>query len=245
MADQAAGSFTWASRPAAGDGRGGSSASLLEAEKRANVVSPGLTEASTLITLPTEADNNANNNANNANNANSTTNSTAAPQKLRSCVVCRSRKVRCNKESPCSNCRRAGIPCVIPSADRPPRWARRLERVAQNAAAEERLAQAAQAAQPPAALVMERVRNLESLVKELSSQLEQAHAATNSSAGTSPASSTQDRDGDHQRAANPATGAGGIRSRFGRLVLSDAQRGRYVSSGFWSRVNDEVGWISF
>ncbi|KAI1162922.1 hypothetical protein F5B18DRAFT_357304 [Nemania serpens] len=236
MADQAAGSFTWTSRPAEGDSRGGSSVSHPEAEKRANV-SSGPTEASsfTLPTLPAEA--------NSANNANSAAGTAAAPQKLRSCVVCRSRKVRCNKESPCSNCRRAGIPCVIPSADRPPRWARRLERVAQNAAAEERLAQAAQAAQaaqPPTAQVMERVRNLESLVKELSSQLEQAHAATNSSAATSPASSAQDRDGDHPRATNPAAGASNIQSRFGRLVLSDAQRGRYVSSGFWSRVNDEL-----
>ncbi|KAI1109517.1 hypothetical protein F5Y14DRAFT_444644 [Nemania sp. NC0429] len=194
----------------------------------------------TLPTLPAGA-----NDANGTNGISNTSNiggsaagtTSAAPQKLRSCVVCRSRKVRCNKESPCSNCRRAGIPCVIPSADRPPRWARRLERVAQNAAAEERMAQAAQAAQPPTAQIMERVRNLENLVKELNSQLEQAHAATNSSAATSPASSAQ---GDHQRAANPTAGAGSIQSRFGRLVLSDAQRGRYVSSGFWSHVNDEL-----
>ncbi|KAH6976630.1 hypothetical protein EDB80DRAFT_739926 [Ilyonectria destructans] len=60
----------------------------------------------------------------------------ANPAKLRSCVVCRSRKVRCDKLSPYSNCRRANIPCVVPSNDRPPRWARRLERVANNAAVE-------------------------------------------------------------------------------------------------------------
>ncbi|KAI1123588.1 hypothetical protein F5Y10DRAFT_280817 [Nemania abortiva] len=164
------------------------------------------------------------------------TTTNTAPPKVRSCVTCRSRKVRCNKESPCSNCRRAGIPCVVPSADRPPRWARRLERVAQNAAAEERLAQAAH---PPTAQVMDRLRNLENLVKDLSSQLEQAHAAANSSAGGSPASS-HDRDGDHQRTASPPTATGNIQSRFGRLVLNDASRSRYVSSGFWSRVNDEL-----
>ncbi|KAJ8109716.1 hypothetical protein ONZ43_g6059 [Nemania bipapillata] len=130
------------------------------------------------------------------------------------------------------------IPCVIPSsADRPPRWARRLERVAYNAAAEERLAQAAQT---PTAQVMERLRNLENLVKDLSSQLEQAHAAANSSAGNSPASSTQDRDGDHPKSTAPSPAASNIQSRFGRLVLNDASRSRYVSSGFWSRVNDEL-----
>ncbi|KAJ2987515.1 hypothetical protein NUW58_g4465 [Xylaria curta] len=210
FADQ---SSATASMRGEGGGLGGSSGSLSEAEKRASI-SPAV--------------------------AASTPTSPAAPTKLRSCVVCRSRKVRCNKESPCSNCRRAGIPCVVPSADRPPRWARRLERVAQNAAAEER---AARAADSPASQVMERLRNLESLVKDLSSQLEQAHAAGNSTTGNSPASSTQERDGDPQRVTPPSTGPDNLQSQFGRLVVSDAGRGRYVSTGFWSRVNDELAEI--
>ncbi|KAI0967788.1 hypothetical protein F4678DRAFT_234273 [Xylaria arbuscula] len=162
---------------------------------------------------------------------------TAAQSKQRSCVVCRTRKVRCNKESPCSNCRRAGIPCVIPSADRPPRWARRMERFAHNAAAGET---SASAPAPPTAQVMERLRNLENLVKELNSQLEQAHALSNSSTGNSPASSANDRDGDHHTPGSFTSGANSIQSQFGRLVLNDPGRSRYVSSGFWSRVNDEI-----
>lgn len=220
--DRAAESF--ASAPKLGDGGGASGSSSVwfpEAEKRASIPSTGPTPPLT-STLPSPP-------------------AVAAPPKTRSCVVCRTRKVRCNKESPCSNCLRAGIPCVIPSADRPPRWARRLERVAHNAAAEERLAQAAR---PPTAQVMERLRNLESLVKDLSSQLEQAHAAANSSAGNSPASS-HDRDGDNQRTAAPIAATSSMQSRFGRLVLNDASRSRYVSSGFWSRVNDEVGLFNF
>jgi hypothetical protein len=83
---------------------------------------------------------------------------------------------------------------------------------------------------------MERLRNLESLVKELSGQLEQANAAANSVAGgssgvNSPESSSHERDTDHQT---------DVSKHFGRLVLQDANRSRYVSSGFWSRVNDEV-----
>ncbi|KAI1736353.1 hypothetical protein F4680DRAFT_265306 [Xylaria scruposa] len=221
MTDQVTESSTRASRPGDGDGRGGASGSLAEAEKPANEPS-----ASTSSTTPSASQSAASNQPT----------ATAAPPKLRSCVVCRSRKVRCDKQSPCSNCRRAGIPCVVPSADRPPRWARRLERVAHNAAAGER---AAQAADTPTAQVMERLRSLESLVKDLSSQLEQAHVAANSSTGNSPASSTQDREGDPQRSA-PLTGTSTIRSQFGRLVLGDANRSRYVSSGFWSRVNDEL-----
>ncbi|KAI3321590.1 hypothetical protein HD806DRAFT_524048 [Xylariaceae sp. AK1471] len=201
-------------RPTDNNGHGGgSSASLSEAEKRATVSSVLSTAAASITTT------------------------TAPPPKLRSCVVCRSRKVRCDKESPCSNCRRANIACVFPSTDRPPRWARRLERVAQNAAAGER---SAQAADPVANQMMERLRNLESLVKDLSGQLEQAHAAANSSTGNSPGSSPNDRDTDHQKAASSTMSTGNIQSQFGRLVLNDASRSRYVSSGFWSRVNDEI-----
>jgi hypothetical protein len=133
--------------------------------------------------------------------------------------VCRTRKVRCDKQSPCSNCVRGKIACVFPSTDRPPRWARR---------------QAAANAPPQ---LMERLQNLESLVKDLSSQLEQANAAASSAAGgssgvNSPNSYGQDRAVDHQGDA--------LQKPFGRLVLQDANRSRYVGSGFWSRVNDEV-----
>jgi hypothetical protein len=153
--------------------------------------------------------------------------------KLRSCVVCRTRKVRCDKQSPCSNCRRANIACIFPSTDRPPRWARHLERGANNAASN------------PPARVMERLRNLESLVKELSGQLEQANAAANltasgSSGVNSPESSSHGRATDHQSDSSPNNNADSIQKPFGRLVVQDANRSRYVSSGFWSRVNDEV-----
>ncbi|GAP90210.1 putative transcription fungi [Rosellinia necatrix] len=206
----------------------GSGASPSEAEKHAKTSSSSSAVAA--LGLPTP----------------SLPTSTVAPAqpKPRSCVVCRSRKVRCDKKSPCSNCRRAGTPCVVPSADRPPRWARRLERLAHGAAADEGPAHVADS--PTTAQVMERLRNLEGVVKDLSKQLEQAHAqAANPSAGHSPASSSshdrdRDRDRDHQQPAQPATGTGNIQAHFGRLVLNDASRSRYVSSGFWSRVNDEL-----
>jgi len=83
---------------------------------------------------------------------------------------------------------------------------------------------------------MQRLQNLESLVKELSGQLEQANAAAGSAAGGSSGvnspSSNQDRDTDPQM--DP------LQKPFGRLVLQDANRSRYVGSGFWSRVDDEV-----
>jgi hypothetical protein len=141
--------------------------------------------------------------------------------KPRSCVVCRTRKVRCDKQSPCSNCRRANIACVFPSKERPPRWPRRLER-------------------PATGEVMERLRHLEDLVKDLSGQLEQANAAVRSAAGSSsgvgsPESSMHDTG--HSVDASTA-------QKLGRLVVHDANRSRYVGNSFWSRVNDEVCWYA-
>lgn len=167
---------------------------------------------------------------------------TPRPPKLRSCAVCRTRKVRCDKLSPCSNCRRANITCVFPSTDRQPKWARRLERVTNNAATSAKISPDAD---PGVGQVMERLRNLESLVQELSGQLEQANAATSSNAGgsssaNSPGSFTHGRDTDHQVDTSSATTATVAQKQFGRMVLQDASRSRYVSSGFWSRVYDEV-----
>lgn len=167
---------------------------------------------------------------------------TPAP-KLRSCAVCRSRKVRCDKLSPCSNCRRANIACVFPSKDRPPRWA---SRITKNAASTVKAPQGVDPELGDAKVdqVVKRLQNLESLVKELSGQLEHANAAASSTAGSSssvnsPGSSTHERDADHQIDTLSTTGTN-VQKQFGRLVLQDAKQSRYVSSGFWSRVNDEV-----
>ena len=174
-----------------------------------------------------------------------TPSSTPTPaSKLRSCVICRKRKVRCDKQSPCSNCSRANVACVFPSTDRPPRWARRLERITNDAPASNALSP--QGTDPGVGRVMDRVRNLECLVKQLRGQLEQAQAAASSAGGalseaTSPGSSAQDPDAEHQRDTSPATTTSSVQKQFGRLVLQDASRSRYISSAFWSRVNDEVG----
>ncbi|OTA99891.1 hypothetical protein M426DRAFT_324789 [Hypoxylon sp. CI-4A] len=155
--------------------------------------------------------------------------------KPRSCVTCRTRKVRCDKTSPCSNCRRANIPCVFPDTNKPPRWARRLERVANNA-------KAAQDADQGVNQVMDRLRSLETLVKELSGQLEQANAASGrgSSSGNSPENSNQYHGTDQQTESSSAANVSSLNQKFGRLVVGGSGQSHYVSSGFWSRVNDEL-----
>lgn len=99
--------------------------------------------------------------------------------------------------------------------------------------------------------VMERVRNLEKLVKELSSELEQAHSFVTSSTPTltsissgSLASSPQFIDGENQKEVLPGTVDNDIPQRLGRLVVEDVGGSRYVGSNFWSRVNDELAGLS-
>lgn len=169
------------------------------------------------------------------------TSSPAPSQKLRSCITCRHRKVRCDKQSPCSNCRRANISCVFPPTDRPPRWARRFERFSNSAATSQR-------SDPTDEQVMERVKSLEGLVKELRAQLEQATAGTRSarsnsfgSINTHLSSNSDHNTSHHDDASRPTTD---LQKKFGRLVHHDGGRSRYISSGFWSRVNDEVSLLA-
>lgn len=167
-------------------------------------------------------------------NASSSTNK----PKLRSCVICRKRKVRCDKLSPCTNCKRANIACVVPSDDRPPRWARRLDRFTNTTAAPGTTSQDATAVGGPGAgLVMDRLKNLEGLVKELTGQLEQANAANASAAGSSTDNSPNDP---AQTGSLSGANASTLHKSFGRLIVQDTNRNRYVGSGFWSRVSDEV-----
>jgi hypothetical protein len=154
----------------------------------------------------------------------------APAPKSRSCLVCRSRKVRCDKQSPCSNCRRANIACVFPSAERPIRWARHHERRTKSDAEDSRSG---------AGNAMDRLRNLEKLVKELRSQLEQANAVAGSAGDESSAHDRRATTG-HPKDASLPTSADGIQHQFGRLILQDSSYSHYVSSGFWSRIDDEV-----
>ena len=131
---------------------------------------------------------------------------------------------------------------MLPSKDRRPKWARRLEHVTNHEATNAQgIEQMDLAANP----IMDRLRNLEGLVKELRGQLEQANASASPTAGSSsgvvsPESTSYYGDTGYQSGTTDKTKAGNVQKHFGRLVLQDTSQSRYVSSGFWSRVNDEV-----
>ncbi|KAK4212539.1 hypothetical protein QBC37DRAFT_192129 [Rhypophila decipiens] len=176
--------------------------------------------------------------------------SPAANPKQRSCVTCRARKVRCNKASPCSHCQRAGIVCVYPTPDRTPRWARRLNQQMPKdvsnkpSATTGPAASAASASTEGVAPVMDRLHKLESLVRELSTQLRQEQQDIGKSTDTtqstpSPAAAGQGNDDSQSRMSDHGS-TQKVQQEFGRLVLDESKSARYVSSGFWSRIKDEV-----
>ncbi|KAL5606636.1 hypothetical protein BROUX41_003033 [Berkeleyomyces rouxiae] len=92
----------------------------------------------------------------------------------RSCITCRRRKVRCDKHMPCSNCRRNQIQCVFPAPGRAPRRPRMKDPNAPIKNPSEREAE-----------LLKRLHKLESIVEELSSQLD-AEQLSRHSAGGSP-----------------------------------------------------------
>ncbi|KAH6608893.1 hypothetical protein Trco_002239 [Trichoderma cornu-damae] len=168
----------------------------------------------------------------------------------RSCVTCRRRKVRCDKQMPCSNCRRALIPCVFPAPGRAPRQHRPKDPNAPPKATSQREVE-----------LVKRLKKLEGIVEELSGQIEIETGGRVSSVTGSPSnegSPTAHRPKSTSLSAitsgavdlgdSHAAGDGSesqqmreSRKQLGRLVLNDNKgTSRYVSSGFWSKLNDEL-----
>ncbi|KAF2438488.1 hypothetical protein P171DRAFT_423715 [Karstenula rhodostoma CBS 690.94] len=149
--------------------------------------------------------------------------------KPRSCITCRTRRVRCDKRSPCSNCRRAGIACVVPSTEGPPRWARNLQK---------RPGAAPQAVTPSITRVKERLQNLAGLVKQFEREIEEANASVHtpiSAGGDATDTGTQQRPSSpgFQTAARPNS----VLSQSGKFCGSSSH---YVTSTFWGKIDQEI-----
>ncbi|KAJ4016424.1 hypothetical protein NW752_003551 [Fusarium irregulare] len=180
----------------------------------------------------------------------------------RSCVTCRRRKVRCDKQMPCSNCRRAQIPCVFPAPGRAPRQPRRKDPNAPPKNSSQREIE-----------LMKRLRKLEGIVEELSGQIEvesggkgqssasspEVHSAQNSFETSGPNTQRHLSNASSQQGNATMTGGSprgsdatsdqsestrkGMHKKFGRLVLNDNDTSgsrKYVSHGLWAKLNDEL-----
>lgn len=152
----------------------------------------------------------------------------------RSCVTCRRRKVRCDKQMPCSNCRRALIPCVYPAPGRAPRQPRQKDPNAPPKNSSQREAE-----------LIKRLRKLEGIVEELSGQIDVDDKVDDSSL-PAEAVSVDTEANSVNGAASTYSGSQEVNARMGRMLLNEREHGarRYISSGFWSKMNDEVRFYS-
>jgi hypothetical protein len=137
----------------------------------------------------------------------------------RSCVTCRRRKVKCNKEDPCRNCLRAGTECIFPGPGRAPRRSRKL----------------------PDTELLARLRKLEGVVQSLGAQTDD-HAVA--SAHPSDATKFQPQTSQYTNGRSPilvpSDSPMDVSDKpVGRLLVND-DRSRYVSNGFWTAMSDEV-----
>ncbi|KAK2599925.1 hypothetical protein QQS21_005309 [Conoideocrella luteorostrata] len=179
--------------------------------------------------------------------------SSAAPAlNPRSCVTCRRRKVRCDKQMPCSNCRRAQISCVFPAPGRAPRQPRPKDPNAPPKTSSHREVE-----------LIKRLKKLEGIVEELSGQIDEPSAKLPSSTGSPDhqpgidtvsqrhMSASLDQLAGQDASPKGTDSSAGQSSESGRAkekqpnfgrMVSDEGRGtsRYVSSGFWSKLNDEL-----
>nr|XP_036574332.1 transcriptional regulatory protein C139.03-like protein 10 [Colletotrichum truncatum]KAF6780747.1 transcriptional regulatory protein C139.03-like protein 10 [Colletotrichum truncatum] len=181
----------------------------------------------------------------------------------RSCVTCRRRKVRCDKQMPCSNCRRAVIQCIFPAPGRAPRRPRPKDPNAPPKNSSEREVELMKRLRKLEGIVEELSGQI-----EVESGTGSNSGRQNSSTGDSP--DTQGNDFSSERAGSTQSGSAGVAAlkeavapvrmdtdsepkrpmdhrqsgvsrSFGRLVMHDKGRtSRYVSSAFWSKLNDEI-----
>ena len=151
----------------------------------------------------------------------------------RSCVICRRRKVRCNKQYPCSNCAKAKVQCVFPAPERAKRRPRK----------------------PPDSEMLVRLRRLEGVIQGMGMSVEDELAASNGEGpptgpggdasqmpqGGPQSSAMREAMSQIQAPQSPdASSNGDLNNDFSRLVVNEG-RSRYVNNRFWATLGNEVG----
>ncbi|KAI0100334.1 fungal-specific transcription factor domain-containing protein [Nemania sp. FL0031] len=135
----------------------------------------------------------------------------AQPAHIRSCVLCRQRKVKCDRRQPCSNCVRSGANCV-----HPPGAGRAAKRPRQAADAK----------------VLDRLSQLETTIRRLQQQAKGREAESYTTSGSVPAHESSDAVDDTEQGT-------GLTPELGRLVVEESQS-RYVSNVMWADLTESI-----
>ncbi|KAI1366238.1 fungal-specific transcription factor domain-containing protein [Xylaria arbuscula] len=184
----------------------------------------------------------------------------------RSCVTCRRRKVRCDKHMPCGNCRKAQIQCVFPAPGRAPRRPRAKDPNAPPKQTSEREMELMKRLRKLEGIVEDLSGQIEfETYKHGASNSESPEATTaDTMVENERRKMTVSPSGENLSTNNvplgfPAprrTGTGGsatssslanakgqqgdVHKDFGKLVLNEKGKVRYVSNAFWSKITDEI-----
>lgn len=128
----------------------------------------------------------------------------------RSCVQCRSRKIKCDRQIPCSSCVRSGSQCSYPAGlGRAPKRPRR--------AVDSR--------------VLDRLTRLEVMMKQMGSDRGQDT--------TERTTSTQPKESIAHVGLAPKDESSAVDKQLGRLVIDDT-RSYYVSNKLWANLTNEA-----
>ncbi|CAJ2504431.1 Uu.00g118250.m01.CDS01 [Anthostomella pinea] len=180
----------------------------------------------------------------------------------RSCVTCRKRKVRCDKHMPCGNCRKALIQCVFPAPGRAPRRPRPKDPNAPPKQTSEREIELMKRLRKLEGIVEDLSGQIEfettrhpgssggdspKTIIDVVQDKERRKQNTNIwneniPAGYPPADQakpSRTNTGDSNCGPVKRT-PGNVHKDFGRLVLNEKGKTRYVSNAFWSKVNDQI-----
>lgn len=151
----------------------------------------------------------------------------ASHSHVRSCLCCRRRKVRCNRQQPCTNCVRTATDCIYPPGPgRAPRKPRRMLD----------------------ARLLDGLSRLESIIRRLDDQ-----GNSNTAGSPLPAVSQSPGDQDdgsvvglspsnaHSTSSPPSRSSSNLplEPQSGRLVI-DETRSCYISNVLWASLGDEV-----
>lgn len=142
---------------------------------------------------------------------------------IRSCSSCRQRKVKCDRQRPCTNCIRSGVECVYPPgrgrAPKRPRGALNVQ-------------------------LSQRLSRLETIIRSFETP-ENQRGSTLNPMGPALRSSTMEKGApqDHQLRPGHYTSnldpELSIEQRLGRLLINETQS-YYVSNVLWANLGDEV-----
>ncbi|CVK96752.1 related to bikaverin cluster-transcription factor [Fusarium mangiferae] len=141
------------------------------------------------------------------------------PLPLRSCTFCRQRKVKCDRQKPCSNCLRANNVCSYPAGRG--RAAKKPTRTLDTR-------------------LVDRLQKLENIIKQLTSQVDATANALPSSNGTDGESvSTPSGTRNNPSGVDNSAPDASIDQQLGRLMIEDS-KSYYVSNILWANLGNEV-----